>query len=98
MCEQCDDLERSQFCTETDFELFEKLMRSRASVTRTDIVEGKLREPRWWLFGIIGVGTKTPEVQGHEIWTCSRCGQRWALSVPDYAWRGYFVRQTQNQN
>ena len=92
MCDQCDPLQRQDFPSWADYEQFSRALQAAQSLSKTGIVDGHPGEPKFWLFGLIGIGKKVAMQRGGEIWTCAACGQDWLLSEPDNSWRGFFKK------
>ena len=43
-------------------------------------------------FKIFGIGFGGDIYHDYELYCCQTCHQEWKLSIPDHAWRGFFVK------
>ena len=72
--------------------MFLKELAGKEAMSKIGRVDDDMGEPRFWLFGIIGIGTRRKATIGYDIWQCIRCGQKWKMDEPDNAWRGFFLK------
>lgn len=87
MCEKCFTKDIDQFLSQSEFEVFIKQL-SQKDIELVKEREGNLGKSKFTIFGI-GFGGSID--YGYKVYKCKYCGQLWKLSVPDNAWRGYFV-------
>jgi len=90
MCPDCFLEEFSGFESEKVFEEFMGILNSKKNVVRTGEVPDDYGKPVFSFMGFRLYGNKTKP--GYSAFKCQTCGQKWKLSEPDYAWRGFFLR------
>ncbi|RDI56158.1 hypothetical protein [Flavobacterium glaciei] len=77
MCNNCFDKGYKNFETQTEFENFDVLLTQKLGKGQLKYIKDD------------GVYLKF----GYSIYQCFECRTNWWLSVPDVAWRGFFLEQ-----
>lgn len=80
MCDKCFNDEIKSFPSQADFEEFDLVLTKKIANDK-NIKMGKLFD------------TASKDI-GYQVYECVVCGQLWKLSIPDYSYRGYFLRLT----
>ncbi len=78
MCKYCFNEEIERFESQIDFVKFELILQKRYSENIIKSVD-KINDDHSDFF------------INYPTYTCCYCGENWVLSVPDNAWRGYFL-------
>jgi len=92
MCKQCYREEISNFDSQLDFNDFYdefKIKISTGILTFKKTFAGDFLPPKIEIFGI-GVGSKI--IHDYDEYECTECMQKWKLSIPENAWRGFFLK------
>ncbi len=80
MCEHCFDKEYYGFPSQVEFEKFEEILDQKCSSGKVQILESQNQEEnRSMYFGI--------------YYKCNTCSEKYIISTPDNAWRGYFLTE-----
>jgi len=78
MCETCFDEDIFQFETQNDFENFERIIQEKCTNRQIEILD---------------------EYDSLEVFStrlyykCHNCKETWVMSIPENAWRGYFLTE-----
>ena len=75
MCEDCFDKEISKFNSQEDFDNFQRLIDIKINEEKLRAIRDENQQN--WDFKL--------------IYQCISCKEEWILSIPDNAWRGYFL-------
>jgi hypothetical protein len=86
-CSVCSEWLRASFATESDF-LELDLHLKQAAFKHLQRISGGFSNPKHEFLGV-GIGGRI--LVGADIYLCTKCGQKWELSIPDMAYRGYFI-------
>lgn len=90
MCPECFISEYPKFETGQEFDSFISEFNSRKSLIKVNHIGEETGKPVFKFFGISFFGdTLKP---GYDIFQCQVCGEKWKLSEPENAWRGFFLR------
>lgn len=89
MCEECFTREISRFASEKEYDAALFRIRSQPNLCFVCRKPDRWAQPRFYLFGVLGIGKNGEDVRGYDLVQCSACGQYWELNEPDYAWRGF---------
>lgn len=90
MCPDCFLEETFSFESEKSFDDFMGILSSKKKIVRAGEMPDDYGKPVFSFLGFRLYGSKTK--RGYSIFHCQTCGQKWKLSEPDYAWRGFFTR------
>ena len=85
MCDNCFTTEIHRFDSYRDFDEFEEILRQKIDSNNFTAI---------WEWGSLNSDDeliKSTLPHTHSIYKCSSCGEKWALSIPENAWRGYFL-------
>jgi hypothetical protein len=85
-CSACSKWLRESFSTETEYIGLDLQIKQEA-FKHLETIPGGFSSPKYEFMGV-GIGGRT--FTGAEIYACGTCGQKWELSTPDIAYRGYF--------
>lgn len=77
MCDSCFTVEFEKFNTYWEFDLFHEQLQEKIEV-------GIMTEVKFFK-------NQSLSYEPEYVYLCTSCNQNWALSVPDNAWRGYFL-------
>jgi hypothetical protein len=77
MCNNCFDKGYKNFETLKEFEDFDILLTKKLSKGQLKYIKDDGVYPKF----------------GYSIYQCSECGINWWLSIPDIAWRGFFLEE-----
>lgn len=97
MNNSCCPAEKLRFESSDQHEQLWSTLATSKTLKVIDRFESQEREPRFWLFGIFGIGTKIEEQIGFDVYECTNCGQMWKYNEPDNAWRGFFLKMKTNE-
>lgn len=92
MCLSCFDKEWPKFISNLEFESFSMELKRKMNLNCIGRFVGKEKVPEFRFLGFIDFGVKEIAEIGFEVYQCKVCSQNWKLSLPDYAWRGFFVK------
>ena len=74
MCEHCFNTEWNKFESYKEHEEFQKVLAMKKNLKIEERLLDDLGEPKIWLFGFFGIGTKRPFRRGFDVFKCSECG------------------------
>jgi hypothetical protein len=80
MCDECFKDLIYKFDSQKDFENFETIIQNKCLTKKLEII--KREETDLWA-----------PFDSYEFYECNSCGQVWVLSIPENAWRGFFLTQ-----
>ena len=80
MCDDCFQNLIYKFDSQKEFEDFETIVTNKCINKKFEII--KREETDFWA-----------PFDSYEFYKCSSCGQIWILSIPENAWRGFFLTQ-----
>lgn len=80
MCKDCFEEELYNFSTYIDFEEFKNNLDNKCSTHKLEILESENERTK----GIIDF---------HIYFRCNSCREKFVLSIPENAWRGYFLTE-----
>jgi len=80
MCKDCFVELVYRFESQDNFEKVEENIREKTGITNLEVVERPLNN-------------YTAASNADFIYRCSTCGERWILSIPQNAWRGYLLTE-----
>jgi hypothetical protein len=80
MCDNCFQNLIYKFDSQKEFEDFETIIQNKCINKKLEII--KREETDFWA-----------PFDSYEFYKCSSCGQIWILSIPESAWRGFFLTQ-----
>lgn len=80
MCDDCFKDLIYKFDSQKEFEDFETIIQNKCITKRLEII--KREETDFWA-----------PFDSYEFYKCNSCGQTWILSIPENAWRGFFLTQ-----
>ena len=92
MCKACYNNEILRFETQQDFNVFYSELQIKISIGTlifNGTFDGDFTPPKFELFGL-GVGSKI--IHDYDEYECSICKQKWKLSMPENAWRGFLLK------
>ncbi len=78
MCTECLDLSTDEFANQRDFEEFESKIWQKCDQDKLAIVDSYQSD-----FNLI--------FESQFCYRCNNCEEVWLLSVPENAWRGFFL-------
>jgi hypothetical protein len=80
MCEDCFEKEYYGFPSQTEFEKFEEVLDLKCRSKKVLILESKNEQ-------------KGELIDFRMYYKCSSCNENYVMSIPDNAWRGYFLTE-----
>ena len=80
MCKDCFDKQYYGFPSQTEFEYFEDILDLKCKSEKINILESKNEIE----FGLIDY---------RMYYQCNTCKEKFVMSIPDNAWRGYFLTE-----
>lgn len=80
MCNDCFDKQYYGFSSYTEYEEFEAILDFKARSHKIQIIESEDE-------GVKGL------MYYRLYFKCNTCSEKYALSIPDHAWRGYFLTE-----
>ena len=80
MCEDCFDKEFYAFPSQTEFEKFEKVLDEKCRTKKIKILKS-------------GLEHETALMDFKIYHKCNTCDEKYEMSIPDNAWRGYFLTE-----
>lgn len=80
MCDDCFKDLIYKFDSQKEFEDFETIIQNKCITKRLEII--KRAETDFWA-----------PFDSYKFYKCNSCGQTWILSIPENAWRGFFLTQ-----
>lgn len=80
MCEDCFTKEISKFDSQADFEKFENILQKKCHEGKVEIID-------------IGNEQALEAFDSRLYYHCTSCSKNWIMSIPDNAWRGYFLTE-----
>ena len=95
MCPNCFEQEIPRFDSEAEFNEFEHILGLKRSLNEIGKFPDDPGKPKFKIFGIAFYGDTWKS--GYTILQCNECKQRWKLSPPDYAWRGFFIKEESSE-
>ncbi len=78
MCDECLENLIYKFDSQKEFEAFEAIVQNKCINKKLEIL--KREEADFWA-----------PFDSYELYKCNSCGEIWALSIPENAWRGFFL-------
>ena len=78
MCEDCFENGFYKFESQNDFEKFESLLDKKCNNLKIEIID-RYEENELSIF------------DSRLYYKCTNCNENWVMSIPDNAWRGYFL-------
>jgi hypothetical protein len=82
MCDNCSKDLKYRFDTQKEFEDFETIIQNKCIDKKLEIIK---REETDYL----------APFDSFEFYKCNSCGQIWTLSIPENAWRGFFLTENE---
>jgi len=83
MCNDCFKDLKYKFETQKEFEDFETIIQNKCIDKKLEII--KREETDYFA-----------PFDSFEFYKCNSCGQIWTLSIPENAWRGFFLTETES--
>jgi hypothetical protein len=80
MCEDCFDKEYYGFPSQVEFEKFEEILDQQCNSGKVQILESQNEE-------------ESGLMDFRMYYKCNTCDEKYAMSIPDNAWRGYFLTE-----
>ncbi len=80
MCDDCSNHLTYKFDSQKEFEDFETIVQNKCINNKLTII--KREETDYFA-----------PFDSYEFYKCNSCGQIWILSIPENAWRGFFLTQ-----
>ena len=80
MCDDCFENLIYKFDSQKDFEDFETIVQNKCINKKLTIIKREVTDS----FAIF---------DSYDFYKCNSCGEVWTLSIPDNAWRGFFLTQ-----
>jgi len=92
MCKDCFQQEIYSFSNELEYKRIENMVNeliSSKTLEFIDYFKGAFSKPKFEIFGL-GFGSET--YHDYNEYECIVCNQKWKISYPDNAWRGFLLK------